>query len=159
RLEVSIAHEVPGRVRLRVGNAPPEAIERLAAFIEAEPGVDHARASPASGSIVVTFDPHVTAPQKILDAIALSPPVAWPAPQPAPSPPYVEWVKAGFPPAVMAASITGIVPAPIMLGAVAITAIPPFRRALSNLSHGNINVDVMDATAITVCLVRAEPIT
>ncbi len=159
RLQITIAHELPGRVRLRVAGAPPEAIERLAAFIATLQGVERARASPAAGSVLVLFDPHVTDTAAVLAQIADAPPTTWPAATPPDKPPYVEWVKAGFSTAVMAGAITGLVPAPLMLGAVAITAIPPFRRALTNLAQGRVNVDVMDATAITVCVVRAEPIT
>ena len=159
RLEVSIAHELPGRVRLRVAGAPPEAIERLTAFVASLPGVERARASPASGSLLVLFDPRVTGATDLLARIAEAPPVAWPAAAPPERPPYVEWVKAGFSGVVLAGAITGLVPTPLMLGAVAVTAIPPFRRAIQSLARGRVNVDVMDATAITVCVVRAEPIT
>jgi Cu2+-exporting ATPase len=159
RLAVTIAHELPGRVRLRVKDAPPEAVERLAAFVAALPGVERSRASPAAGSLLVLFDPHVTGSAAILERIAEAPPSAWPAAVPADKPPYVEWVKAGFSTAVLASAITGIVPVPVMLGAVAVTAVPPFRRALKSLAGGRVNVDVMDATAITVCVARAEPIT
>ena len=159
RVEVTIAHELPGRVRLRVAGAPPEAIERLAAFVATLPGVDGARASPAAASLAVLFDPHVTDAASLLARIAEAPPTAWPAAPPADRPAYVEWVKTGFSTAVMAGAITGLVPAPLMLGAVAVTAIPPFRRAIAALASGRVNVDVMDATAITVCVVRAEPIT
>ena len=48
RVEVKIAHEVPGRVRLKAASAPPEAIERLASFIATIAGVERARARPAS---------------------------------------------------------------------------------------------------------------
>jgi Cu2+-exporting ATPase len=168
RLEVSIAHEVPGRVRLRVGAVSPrgaqtrghdDAIERLASFVATLPGVERARASPASGSLLVMFDERATTAKKILEEIAATPPSAWPGAQPPARAPYVEWVKTGFSTAVLAGAITGVVPAPLMLGAVAITAIPPFRRAIASLASGRVNVDVMDATAITVCLIRTEPIT
>src|SRR5262249_51549656 len=88
RLEVSIAHEVPGRVRLRVGTLSArgghdDAVERLAAFVATLPGVERARASPASGSMLVMFDQHLTTARKLLDAIAETPPSARPGAQPA----------------------------------------------------------------------------
>jgi Cu2+-exporting ATPase len=158
-LSVSIAHELPGRVRLRITDAPPEAIDRLAAFIDRLDGVSRARASPGSESILVLFDPGVTSPRTLLERIEKATPTTWPAAPPAAPRPYLEWLKTGFSAAVLAGAITGVVPAPVMLGAVALTAIPPFRRAIRSLASGRVNVDVMDATAITVCLVRAEPIT
>jgi heavy metal translocating P-type ATPase len=157
-MDVSIAHELPGRVRLKVTASGGE-LERLAAFIESLPGVERARTSPASGSILVLFDPHATSSTALLDQIAESKPLAWPAGAPSAKPPYVEWVKAGFSAAVLVGTLTGLVPTPIMLGAVAITAIPPFRRAIQSLARGKANVDVMDAVAISVCVIRAEPIT
>ena len=159
RLEVSIAHALPGRVRLRVAGAPPEAIGRLAAFIERLDGVARARASPGSESILVLFNPRATSARALLDWIEQAVPTTWPDAPPAARSSSVEWMKTGFSSVVLAGAITGVVPAPVMLGAVALTAIPPFRRAIRSLASGRVNVDVMDATAITVCLARAEPIT
>lgn len=159
RLEISIVHELVGRVRFALKGAPPEAASRLASFLATLPGVDSARASPATGSVLVSYAPSETTSRALLDEIARTPPLHWPAGQPAEKPAWVEWAKAGGTLAVMAGAITGLVPAPLMLAGVAATALPPFRRAVRSLASGRVNVDVMDATAITVCLVRAEPIT
>jgi len=159
RVTVSIAHELPARVRLRVTDAPPEALDRLAAFIERLDGVARARASPGSESILVLFDPGVTRARALLDRIEEAPPTIWPAAAPVARSAAGEYAKTAFSTAVLAGAITGMVPSPVMLGAVALTAIPPFRRAIKSLAGGHVNVDVMDATAITVCLLRAEPIT
>jgi Cu2+-exporting ATPase len=159
RLEVTIAHALPGRVRLRVTGASPEAMGRLAAFVERLDGVARARGSPGSESILVLYDARVTSARALLDRIEEAAPTTWPdAPPPAPSA-RVEWVKTGFSALVLAGAVTGVVPAPLMLGAVGLTAVPPLRRALRSLASGRVNVDVMDATAIGVCLARAEPVT
>jgi Cu2+-exporting ATPase len=159
RLTVSIAHELLGRVRLRVTDAPPEALERLAAFIERLDGVARARASPGSESILVLFDAATTRVSTLLESIEHAPPTTWPAaPAAAPSASR-EWLKTGFSSLVLAGAVTGVVPAPVMLGAVALTAVPPFRRAIRSLASGHVNVDVMDATAITVCLATGQPVT
>src|SRR5580692_657227 len=157
-LQVAVAHALPGRVRFKVTGAGPGDIERVSSFLASIDGVDRTRASPASSTILVLFDGKVTDPPRLLERIRESSPSSWPEPQPAKAR-STEWVKAGFSSAVMASAILGVVPAPAMIGAVAVTAIPPFRRAWANLRRGRFNVDVMDATAITVCLVRAEPIT
>jgi heavy metal translocating P-type ATPase len=160
RVTVSIVHELAARVRLRVADAPPEALDRLAAFIERLDGVSRARASPGNESILVLFDPAVTSARALLHRIEASPPILWPAaPAPSARSAALEWTKTGFSTAVLTGAISGMVPTPVMLGAVALTAIPPFRRAIKSLAAGHVNVDVMDATAITVCLVRAEPVT
>jgi len=157
-LEVAVAHELPGRVRFKITGAGPGDVERIGSFVAGLEGVDRTRASPASSSLLVLFDAGATDGGHLLARIRESSRSAWPEPEPAKRP-SSEWVKAGFSTAVMACAIVGVVPAPAMFGAVAITAIPPFRRAWANLRRGRLNVDVMDATAITVCLARAEPIT
>ena len=157
-LEICIVHELPGRVRFKVTASSDAALGRLTAFVESLEGVERARASPAAGSLLVLFDPHKTSATALLDQIGSSAPIDWPAGAPPTKPPYVEWLKAGASAAVMVGAVTGVVPLPIMIGAVGATAIPPFRRAFSNLARGNVNVDVMDAVAITVCLIRSEPI-
>jgi heavy metal translocating P-type ATPase len=155
---VSVAHALPGRLRLHLDDAPPRAIERLAAFIATLAGVSRARPSPASGSIVVLFDPRRTSPRTLLDSIARDTPAAWPEVSPSSGTSRREWVKAGLSAAVLGGAVSGIVPAPLILGAVAATGIPPLRRACASLMDGRVNVDVMDATAISICLLRAEPI-
>src|SRR5262249_8316997 len=57
---VEIAHELEGRVRLRVAGLGDDDLVRLAAFLEARPGIHRASASPASFSILVLFDPAET---------------------------------------------------------------------------------------------------
>jgi Cu2+-exporting ATPase len=155
---VTVVHESVGRVRLSI-KAPPAMVERLRAFLADRPGVERAATSPATGTVLVVFDPERTSTQQLVELIRESTPRDWPEAAPSAESPYFEWVKAGFSTAVMAASITGVVPVPIMLGAVGITALPPFKRALLALGEGRVNVDVMDATAITVCMLRSDPLT
>jgi heavy metal translocating P-type ATPase len=159
RLEISIVHELAGRVRFALTGGPPEAASRLASFLASLPGVRKARASPATGSVLVSFAPDQTTSRTLLDEIARTPPLHWPAGPPTERPGWIEWAKAGGSFAVLAGAVAGVVPGPLMLASVAATALPPFRRAAQSLASGRVNVDVMDATAITVCLVRAEPIT
>jgi Cu2+-exporting ATPase len=109
--------------------------------------------------VLVFFDPARTTSLALLDEIARTPPLHWPAANPIEKPRWHEWAKAAGSFAVMTGAITGVVPVPMMLASVAATAVPPFRRALQSLAAGRVNVDVMDATAISVCLVRVEPIT
>jgi Cu2+-exporting ATPase len=154
---VSVVHESIGRVRLKVAGG--ELAERLRAFLADLPGVERASTSPATNTVLVTFDPKRTSRRDLLDAIEKSTPRTWPEAAVPAEAPYFEWVKSGFSGLVLAGSITGLVPAPIMLAGVAVTALPPFARALRALSEGRVNVDVMDAVAISVCLMRNDPIT
>ena len=160
RLEVAILHELPGRVRLKVSGGPADALEKVAALLGQLPGVERTRPSPATAAILVLFDPRLTSTAALLGAIASTPSVAWPTPAPAPSASATrELWKTGFSAGVLAASITGLLPVSVVLAGVAVTAIPPFQRAFRSLGEGRLNVDVMDATAIAVCVARAEPVT
>jgi Cu2+-exporting ATPase len=147
-------------VRLKIGGGVAGAPEQIAALLAQLPGVERARPSPAAGSVLVLFDPARTSAEALLSAIGATPPSSWPAPEPQGSKARsLEMAKTGFSAAVLAASITGVLPLPLVLGGVALTAVPPFRRAIRSLGEGRVNVDVMDATAIAVCVVQAEPIT
>ncbi len=69
-----VAHAVRGRTRLRVDSpdqldALAEAVQR---FLAAEPGIDEIRVVPASQSIVLTYDPDVLSPERLL-ALATEP--------------------------------------------------------------------------------------
>ncbi len=158
-LVVTVIHESLGRVRLKV-NARPQLVERLNAFTSDLPGVERATTSPTTGTVLVQYNPLLTSRKQILEAIEHSAPRDWPDAEPtAAESPYFEWVKTGFSGVVLTTALTGAMPVPVMLGAVAITAMPPVKRALISLAAGRANVDVMDAVAIAVCIARGEPIT
>jgi Cu2+-exporting ATPase len=157
-LRLTVDHELEGRMRVRLGDVAPGTLERFAAFVGSIEGVQRAAASPATGSVLVLFDPKVTSSKALLDAVAGVPPSAWPAAESRAAASHVEWAKVALTTAALASALTPLAPA-LTLSAVAASALPPFRRAFTALREGRVNVDVMDATAITVCLVRAEPVT
>jgi heavy metal translocating P-type ATPase len=159
RARVSIAHELPGRLRLRVHGGSPRVVEQFATLIDQLDGVERARAQPANRSIVVFFDPETIDAEQIVARANAVDSADLPAPPPPAPDPRVEWLKTGFSTAALIAAVTGLAPAPVVFGSIALTAIPPFRRAFQSLGRREINVDVMDATAIAVCFVRGEPIT
>src|SRR5260221_6612405 len=78
-LRLHVDHELEGRLRLRMGDAPPGMLERLATFVGSIEGVERALPSPATGSLLVLFDAKVTSSRALFDAIAEVPPSAWPA--------------------------------------------------------------------------------
>src|SRR5205823_12946770 len=101
---------------------------RLVAWLQAQPGVTRASGSPASESVLVFYDPQVTGANALLDAITTSRAVDWPEVTPAPE--RGQWRLTTLNTAVLAATMSGLVPLPAVSAAVALTAIPSARRAL-----------------------------
>jgi hypothetical protein len=56
--KLHIAHQVPGRIRLKVAGAKhnPELLEEVKAAFSAIPGIAAVKVNPATGSIVVNYD-------------------------------------------------------------------------------------------------------
>src|SRR5690242_10103268 len=77
---VTVVHESIGRVRLKVAGGG-ELAERLRAFVADMPGVERASTSPASNTVLVTFDPMRTSRRDLQFAIEHSAPREWPAAQ------------------------------------------------------------------------------
>src|SRR5258706_3227941 len=104
-LRLTVDHELEGRMRLRLGGVPPGTLERFAAFVGSIDGVARALASPATGSLLVLFDPKVTRSKALLDAIAEVPPSAWPAAPSRAGDSHLEWAKVLFTTAALASAM------------------------------------------------------
>ena len=147
---VSVLHALPDRVRLRVSGVDDRDIERLAEWLPARCGVRRARPSPASGSLVVWFDPTQTSAAEIVQAILDSDARAWPAVGPeAPG-----WGRAALTTGVLAASLAlpEVIPASLLGAAIACTAVPSVRRAAEALREGRLGVDSLDVVAIGISI-------
>ncbi|HEU4974864.1 MAG TPA: HAD-IC family P-type ATPase [Baekduia sp.] len=84
----SVVHATPGRVRVHLADWSGEAPERLHAALRALPGVVDASARPATGNVVVRYDPAVTDAAALLDAVGrvdLSAPAQVPEAETAPA--------------------------------------------------------------------------
>jgi Cu2+-exporting ATPase len=154
---IEIAHELEGRVRLRVAGLSDDDLVRLAAFLEARAGVHRASASPASRSILVVFDPAETGAPAVLEAARTSTAAEWPAL--APKPARHEWKSMALNTAVLAATVSGAVPEAAMAAAIAVTAIPSARRAYRALTERRASVDILDLAAIGISLGTGQPLT
>jgi Cu2+-exporting ATPase len=154
---VEITHAILGRVRLRMRGAPVEAEVRLAALLSDQPGVTRASASPASQSVLVTFDPTVTTADALLRAALASAPATWPAPAPAPR--KVGWAHAAMNSVVLGATLSGAFPIAPLAAAVGVTALPSARRALAAARERRLSVDVLDLAAIGISLGTGQPVT
>lgn len=58
KLKLQIAHQVPGRIRMKVGSAKdnPELLEQIKETFSVIPGVEQVTVNPATGSVVLHYD-------------------------------------------------------------------------------------------------------
>jgi Cu2+-exporting ATPase len=154
---VELVHGIDGRARLRAPLLADDDLLRLASLLAAEPGVARADASPASHSILVTFDPSLTTTAVLLQVANERGPESWPL---SPTPTRkTGWAHAAMNSAVLGASLTGLVPLPLLAAGVAVTAIPAARRALHAARERRLSVDVLDLAAIGISLGTGQPTT
>jgi Cu2+-exporting ATPase len=169
-LRIEIAHLLEDRARLRFVGATDDEVLRAARWLAAQPAVSRASASPTSHSITVFFDPDGTSVQALLERLSATDPAEWPAAPVGDKPGGVTGAvgRAAFNTAVLATTVSGLVPAPAMAALVALTAIPSTRRALkaAGFLGGNpqnpgrrLSVDVLDVAAIGISLGTGQPAT
>ena len=155
---VVLAHGIAGRARFRLEGATIDELCRLAAWLADRPGVLRASPAPAAASILVFYDAAITNDESLLAAIAKSDPQRWPAGAPLPSAKH-GWAATALNTAVLAATTTGLVPLPAAAAMVAVTAIPPVRRAWSAMRERRLSVDVLDVAAIGISVATGQPAT
>jgi heavy-metal-associated domain-containing protein len=70
-----VAHSIPGRLRVRFEprEADPEVLAALLAQLSHRPGVRSARYNPASGSVVVEYDPGALSEAALMGALPVVP--------------------------------------------------------------------------------------
>ena len=58
KLKFDVAHQVPGRVRMKVPSAKgnPELLKQIAETFGVIPGIEHITVNPATGSVVIHYD-------------------------------------------------------------------------------------------------------
>jgi hypothetical protein len=61
KLKLKIAHQVPGRIRMKISSAKgdPELLEEIKSVFTAIPGLSKVTANPTTGSIVLHYDPEL----------------------------------------------------------------------------------------------------
>jgi Cu2+-exporting ATPase len=152
-LSVRVAHETRGRLRLRLDGGDNEDTARLAAYLRGVRGVREATPALASGSVVVHFDARQTSASAVIAAARTSRRADWPEATP---PPETSWPRAAFGSAVLFAALTNAFPAPILVGAVGLTAIPSTKRAAQALARGELTVDTLDFAAVVASLATSQ---
>src|SRR5262249_48152006 len=79
----------------------------------------------------------------------------WPDGVPAPT--RSPWPTTAASTVVLGAALTGIVPEVALAGGVALTAIPPLRRAVRALRERRLSVDVLDLAAVSISIGTGQP--
>ena len=154
---IEIAHALAGRTRLRLSGWTDDEVVRLGGFLAAEPGVTRASASPASQSILLTFDAGVTSARTLADSALRAPASTWPE---LPRAPKKQGLRlAALNSAVLGATLSGVLPLPAVGAAIGLTAIPSLRRALRAAGERRISVDVLDLAAIGISIGTGQPAT
>jgi heavy metal translocating P-type ATPase len=154
-LRIDLVHALADRVRLRVSHADQDAPARLASWLESQPGVVRAKASPASQSVLVTLDPTRWTPEALLAAARLTRETDWP---PAPAVPRRTGIRLALAnTAVLGATLSGVLPLPVVGAAVALTALPSARRALRAARERRVSVDALDLAAIGISIGTGQP--
>ena len=149
-----LAHALPGRARFRVAEGPPENASRLAAWLRDERRVLRVEASPASGSVLVDYDRAQISERDLVALVEASAPLwpAWPQVTGALERPSSAKAKSLFDTLVLAAAVTGALPAALEAGAIAVTAAPVVGRAVRSLARRRLTIDALDVAAVGIAL-------
>lgn len=155
----TLVHQLPGRLRFRAsrGLSAGEA-GRLNTMLAAVPGVREARVSALTGSVLV-FPENAAAGAAVCGALAgfagsKAAPVVPPASAPAAA--SGEGMSGGLWPPARYLFVRPFLPPAVRAGLAALAALPFLKKGLDALGRGHVNVDVLDAAAIGLSLLRRD---
>ncbi len=154
-MPLSIVHDLPGRMRLRGGFDHESAILRRGVLVQSLEGVHTARHSQAAGSLFVLYDPAVISRSELILVLheAFSNPDA-DADEAADSAASEQHSTLS---GVLMPLVTRMFMPMGMRQAMAVkSAWPRIRMGLSSLARGVLDVDVLDAAAIGICILRRD---
>jgi Cu2+-exporting ATPase len=144
-----VVHSLPGRARLRVVGGPPHLALKVAACLREDARVLRLDVSPASGSVVVHYDPSTLDAARLLEAADGS---GWQRKEEQSAPPGSSKVKSVFDTLVLAMTAMGTLHPIIEAGAIAVTAVPVAQRAGRALARGHLTIDALDVGAVGIAL-------
>lgn len=148
-MQFTIAHELPGRVRLR----PTSQHINESGLIEALqhlPGIQRATVAARTGSIVVEYGPEVQR-DTVLQALLNAKPSTRPLAQHLSD---TEQHTARNP--IPGRIFSSFMPTPIRMIFAIERALPYLGKGLTALGKGQLNLDALDAAALAVCLLRRD---
>lgn len=148
---VRVMHETRGRLRCRLG-VGVDRLGAVAARVEAVPGVISVRLNPACRSLIVRFEARAATRAAVL-AAAQAGPMAEPIPAVAePSGPDLgQVIQSG---AAMLAAL--VLPAPVKAAVTAANVAGVIGRGAKSLASHGLTVEVLDALAMSLPLLRGE---
>ncbi|GFK96087.1 putative manganese/zinc-exporting P-type ATPase [Fundidesulfovibrio magnetotacticus] len=162
-MTLSIAHDLPGRLRLRA--APPRAAgERagLLALLRDLDGVRSLDVNPRTGSILIVHAPDEALRQNLLQKLRegfSAPPEPardTPAPRLAPQPAHGGEAPPSLVGLLAPVVLRPVLPMGVRLAIAARSALPRIWRGAVSLCSGKLSVDVLDATALGICILRRD---
>lgn len=160
----ALVHELPGRLRFRAPRSlSAREAGRLSAALAAIPGLGDARVCALTGSVLV-FPEDAAARTAVCRLLGggLAPgkapavPVAVTSASPAPAAGSGEGMSGGLWPLARYIFLRPFLPLAVRAGLAVIGALPFLRKGLAALGKGHVNVDVLDAAAIGVSLLRRD---
>lgn len=165
-MDCHVVHAIPGRLRIRVEPAKvfDDGSDDLRALLKDRPGVRDVRLNPRCRSLIVAYDLDVVQADDLLDLLRgfsrqrPSRPPAPPKPRPVPerAPAFTSGRSLRLSGAALVLGLLrGTSPVPWLVAA---AAIPIYKRALAALARetNRLNVDVLDASAITILALRGR---
>lgn len=154
-MPLSIVHDLPGRMRLRGGFDHESAILRRGVLVQSLEGVHSARHSQAAGSLFVLYDPSLISRGDLILVLheAFNNPHA--------DPDEVAGPEAAEQPSTLSEVLLPLVTRMFMpMGMRQVMAVksawPRIRMGLTSLARGVLDVDVLDAAAIGICILRRD---
>lgn len=153
-MPLSIVHDLPGRMRLRGGFDHESAILKRGVVVQSLEGVHSARHSQAAGSLFVLYDPDVISRGELILVLheAFSNPEA--------APDEAAEARAEQPSALSEMLLPLVTRMFMPMGMRQVMAVksawPRIRMGLSSLARGVLDVDVLDAAAIGICILRRD---
>ncbi len=156
-MEFIIAHQLPGRIRLRTAPLSADFANTLADRLESLPGITGVRISLRTGSILLLYTGN-NAPRDICALLAAQTiperSLQIRAPQEGA---LVEAQHApGWGPFLWYLLVRPLLPMFVRIITALRSALPYIKKGLAALFHGHLNVDVLDASAITISILRGD---
>jgi Cu2+-exporting ATPase len=164
-IEIYLVHAIPGRCRLRLSGLGDDAALRraVAACLDEHPLIDAFRINVQCDSLVVEH--HARGTRRIVQLLLDLDPEAWPeadveAPEKEVAPSGSSEVERALLWSCGALALSLVAPGPLALASVVISGIPILKRTTRVLLvERRFNVDFLDALALSICVLRADPLT